>query len=64
MLTTYDRIRRKPIHCQCEHTAHFLAVPVIHEPGARCTYVVRADDGKLICGICDKAGHGHMGRGA
>ncbi len=62
-----SRPSRPPI-CSCEHPVHFEKDAAKlregrygenHPVGARCTYVVRADvGGALICGACNRAGHG------
>jgi hypothetical protein len=63
-----SRDRDGRIYCDCAAPVHFVTdVAKLpegrygenHPAGARCTYVVRADVGDaLICGACDKAGHG------
>lgn len=51
-------------YCECVHTSHFTrpsGTGAEHAFEAPCTYVIRVDD-LLICGDCDKAGHGQQGR--
>lgn len=44
--------------CECTHPDHVRDVPAIHPYGATCSYRVRVEQGRLICGVCYQAGHG------